>query len=416
MAKLTKKEIEALTAPSRQQAFLWDGEMRGFGVRIMPSGVKTFVLQYRTGENRSRRITIGRYGVLTVEQARNSAREMLVAVSRGQDPAEESAASRGCKTVAEICDWYLEGAREGRILGRRRVPIKASTLAMDASRVEQHIKPLLGKRQVRSLTLGDVEGAQAAIATGKTSRPRQGSRGGATTGGKGVASRSMSTLHSILEHAVRLGEIEANPAKGVRRLADKPRERRLSKEELRAFGRALAEAARCGEHPTGISAVGLLLLTGFRRQEALGLRWDWLNLDEGYVRFPDTKTGSQVRVIGKSAVDLLRTAKQAASSDFVFPADRGDGCFTAVVHTLERVCADARLKDVTPHTLRHTFASVAGDMGFSELTIKALLGHAARGITQRYVHIDEAVRLAADRVSVEVQQLLNDHKSLSKAA
>jgi len=91
----------------------------------------------------------------------------------------------------------------------------------------------------------------------------------------------------------------------------------------------------------------------------------------------------------------------------VFPADRGCGCFTAAVGVLERVCTAGRLDDVTPHTLRHTFASVAGDLGFSELTIRALLGHAARGVTQRYVHIDEALRLAADRVSTEIAKLLD---------
>ena len=114
-------------------------------------------------------------------------------------------------------------AEAGRILGRRRRAIKASTLVMDRSRIESHVKPLLGKRQVGSLKLGDIEGAQADIAAGKTSKARVGSRGGATTGGEGVAARTMSTLHAIFEHAVRLGQIETNPARGVRRLASAPR-------------------------------------------------------------------------------------------------------------------------------------------------------------------------------------------------
>lgn len=270
-----------------------------------PSGLKSFVLQYRTAEGRSRRIALGRYGVLTVEQARKDAREKLVAVSKGADPAEESAASRDAKTVADVCDWYLAGAVAGRILGRRRRPIKASTLAMDRSRIEQHIKPLLGKRQVRSLNLADVEGMQADIAAGKTAKVRGGSRGGATTGGAGVASRTASTLHSLLEHAMRLGEIEANPAKGVRRLASNPRERRLSVAEIVKLGQAMRAAPDHGEHPTGLAGVRLLLLTGFRRQEALGMHRAWVNPEQRYVRFPDTKSDAQVRVIGQSAVDLI---------------------------------------------------------------------------------------------------------------
>jgi integrase len=134
---------------------------------------------------------------------------------------------------------------------------------------------------------------------------------------------------------------------------------------------------------------------------------DWLNRDQRYVRFPDTKSDGQVRVIGQAAVDLITKLPINEGSPYVLPADWGERHFTAVVATLDRLCADAGLEHVTPHTLRHTFASVAGDLGFSELTIKALLGHAARGVTQRYVHIDEAVRMAADRVAAQIEGLLD---------
>ncbi|MFN7158292.1 MAG: Arm DNA-binding domain-containing protein, partial [Erythrobacter cryptus] len=204
--KITKRIVDALKAPkpSRdgvkvREHFVWDRELRGFGVQVMPSGLKSFVIQYRTPEGRNRRAVIGRYGLMTVEEARKLAHEKLVAVSKGVDPVAEEAKAAGLLTVAEVCDWYLAEAEAGRILGRRRRPIKPSTLAMDRSRIEAHIKPLLGRRQVASLKLGDVEGAQADIAAGKTSKPRAGSRGGATTGGEGVAARTMSTLHSIFE-------------------------------------------------------------------------------------------------------------------------------------------------------------------------------------------------------------------------
>ena len=110
-------------------------------------------------------------------------------------------------------------------------------------------------------------------------------------------------------------------------------------------------------------------------------------------------------MIGHAAIDLL-LAQPKAHCEFFFPADWGDGHFIGVVRVLDRICAAARLEDVTPHTLRHTFASVAGELGFSELTIAALLGHASRGVTQRYVHIDEALKLAADRVAAEIESLL----------
>jgi integrase len=376
----------------------------------MPSGLKSFVIQYRNPEGRPRWVVIGRYGLMTVEEARILAHEKLVAVSKGVDPIAEEAKAAGLLTVAEVCDWYIAEAEAGRILGRRRRAIKASTLAMDRSRIESHIKPLLGRRQVGSLKLGDIEGAQADIATGKTSKPRVGSRGGATTGREGVAARTMSTLHAIFEHAVRLGKVETNPAKGVRKLAGAPRERRLSRAEIERLGKTLRAAAEEGEHPTALAAVRFLLLTGFRRMEGLGLERAWLDEEEGAIRFPDTKSGAQTRVIGQAAVDLL-LAQPKTISPFFFPADWGEGHFIGVVRVLDRICEMARLADVTPHTLRHTFASLAGDLGFSELTIAALLGHSARGVTQRYIHIDEALRMTADRVAAEMADILDGRAS-----
>ncbi len=95
------------------------------------------------------------------------------------------------------------------------------------------------------------------------------------------------------------------------------------------------------------------------------------------------------------------------SSDKACTSPRGEGHFVGVVPVLDRVCDKARLADITPHTLRHTFASLACDLGFSELTIAALLGHSALGVTQRYIHIDEALRMTADRVAGEMADILD---------
>jgi integrase len=420
MEKISKRTVDALK-PSKvgvkvSENFLWDSELRGFGVRVSPAGLKSFIVQYRTPEGRHRRTVIGRYGMMTPEKARDTAWDILSAVAKGIDPAAAPEPDRNAITVSALCDWFLAEAEAGRILGRRRRPIKASTLAMDRSRIEAHIKPLLGARQVGVLTLGDIEGAQADIAAGKTAKTRTGSRGGATTGGEGVAARTMSTLHAIFEHAVRLGKVENNPGKGLRRLASTPRDRRLSRAEIAKLGKAMRAAEAAGEHPTGLAAIRLLLLTGFRRLEGLGLRHDWLNAEEAAVRFPDTKSGAQLRVIGRPAVELLLAQPRTAKSPFFFPADWGEGHFIGIVRVLDRICALVGLADVTPHTLRHTFASVAGDLGFSELTIAALLGHASRGVTQRYVHIDEALRMAADKIASEIAAILDGAAGRSRSA
>lgn len=183
MSRLTKRTVDALAKPTEGQDFLWDGEIRGFGVRVVPSGLKTFVVQYRNAEGKSRRIKIGRFGIMTVEEARELAKVKLGRVADGIDPAEEPEAGKDDITVEAVCDWYLTEAQAGRILGRKNRPIKASTLAMDRSRINTHIKPLLGKRLVGSLRIVDIEGMQSDIVAGKTAAgERRPGRGGESHG------------------------------------------------------------------------------------------------------------------------------------------------------------------------------------------------------------------------------------------
>ena len=407
MAKITKRAVDAVRPVKGQDVFIWDGELRGFGVRVKPSGLKTFLIQYRNAEGRTRRLVLGQYGALTPEGARDLARDKLAAVARGEDPSAERHAVRAGMSVGEVCDWYLEEAEAGRILGRNRRPIKASTLKMDRSRIEMHIKPLLGSRLVSGVTLRDIEGMQADIAAGKSARGRKAGRGGRSAGGSGVASRTIGTLRGLLGHANRLNIVGKNPAEGVRQLAVERRQQRLSEEALRQLGQTIRSLAAEGEHPTGLAGIKLMLLSGFRRMEVLGLERNWVSRKDHCVRFPDTKSGAQIRVLGEAAILCIEATPGREGSPFVFPADWGEGHFVGVVRVLERVCAKAGLKDVTPHVLRHTFASVAGDLGFSELTIAGLLGHSARGVTQRYVHLDVALIVAADRVSAEIAKLLD---------
>jgi integrase len=414
MPKITKRVVDSLKPATGRDVFAWDSELRGFGVRVKPSGVKTFLIQYRNVEGRTRRLVLGQYGVLTAEVARDMARAKLAGVAQGEDPSATRHAAREGMLVNEVCDWYLEEAKTGRILGRNRRPIKASTLDMDKSRIETHIKPLLGTRMVSGLTLRDIEGMQADIAAGRSARPRKKGRGGRTTGGEGVAGRTVGTFRSLLGHAVRLGVISANPAEGVRQIAGKGRDRRLSVDELILLGSTMRAAAADGEHPTGLAAIRLILLTGFRRMEALALERPWPSHREHCVRFPDTKGGAQLRVIGEAAFEHLKSIPVTEASSFFFPADWGDGHFVGIVKVIDRICATAGIKGVTPHVLRHTYASIAGDLGFSELTIKGLIGHAKRGVTQGYVHLDIALIVAANEVSKEIAHLLDGKRSKLK--
>jgi integrase len=404
MTKLTKRIVETTKADPTKDTFLWCDELKGFGVKVTRSGTKTFVLQYRNSENRSRRMVLGRYGAFSVEDARRWAMEKMVEVYKGDDPLQEKQSKREGLTVADLCDWYLTEARAGRILGRMRRPIKPSTLDMDESRIKTHILPLLGTRKIEGLRRGDIEKLQADIIAGKTAKGREG-RGGHTTGGPGVGARAVGTIHSIFEHAIRFDMVERNPARGVRRHADNKKQRRLSSEEIIAFGKAL-RAAEGIEHPVALEAIRFALLTGFRRLEVLSLEHKWVDHDSRVIRFPQTKTGAQVRVIGSAALATIRNIRSTTESAYVFEGAIGDGHFVGVPRVLGRITAELGWNDVTMHVLRHTFASVAGDLGYSELTIRAMLGHASRGVTQRYVHIDDPLRAAADKTCERIADLL----------
>jgi integrase len=188
-------------------------------------------------------------------------------------------------TVAELCDLYL---LETEATGK----VKPSTLAMDRSRIEQHVRPLIGNRTVRSLLPNDMAKLQADITSGRTAkaRPPQG-RGGKTTGGRGVAARTLGMLGTILEYGKRRGLTVTNPVRGVKRFPDGKQRRFLSLEEIAKLGEAMRDPGSEGENTIGIAAVRFLLLTGFRRMEALALPWAWVDAKFRCIRFEDTKSG-----------------------------------------------------------------------------------------------------------------------------
>ena len=209
MPKLTKRVVDKLRSdPTGRDVFIWDSEIRGFGIRMKPSGATSWLVQYRNAESRTRRLVIGKVGAITPDRARQIARDKLTAVAKGHDPSAERHALREAMTVAELCDLYIKDAKSA---GR----VKASTLAMDESRIEQHVKPLLGGRSVRGLSPQELAKFQTDVANGRTAKPRPTKgRSGRTTGGRGAAGRTFGMLGTILEFARRRQLIEQTPRGG----------------------------------------------------------------------------------------------------------------------------------------------------------------------------------------------------------
>jgi integrase len=423
------RDVDAL-APGSE---IWDsgkGAVRGFGVRRQKGEGRSYILLYRTKEGRQRRLTIGRHGApWTPDTARREAQRLLGLVAAGGDPAGEKREAREAETVAELCARYLQAAEAGRLLTRRGGTKKASTLREDRSRIAAHVIPLLGRRSVRSLTQRDLETFLHDVAGGKTQKrvkldkPRAVS---AVRGGMGVASRTLGMLGAILEYGVKIGLRPDNPARGLIRPADGRRERRLSADEYAALAKGLERAmdperttprgvkARGAMWPHGVAAVRFASLSGWRAGEVRNLRWRDVDRDRRTARLPDTKSGPSVRALSRPAVAVLEAQLRATGGEpgnLVFPPARGgEGATLELKAFVEGVVALAGLpKDITPHVLRHSYATVAASLGLSEITIAALLGHKGRSVTSRYVHFaDNMLLAAADTVAGEILRQMGE--------
>ena len=273
MPKLTKRFIDSVT-PGHRDVVLWDDELPRFGLRVKPSGALTYVVQYRNSGGRTRKLALGRVGVLTPDEARRRARKALGDVAGGADPSAERGAGRDGVTVAALCDEYFTAAKNGMALGKRGRSKSPITLVGDKVRIERHIKPLLGSVSVKAVTSRDVAKFMDSVQTGKTAfRHSKGQRHRASrvAGGPSAASRAVGLLGGIFTFALRQGYRDDNPVRGVRRPADQRRTTFLAMDDYRVLGAALGAAAREGENEHTLNIVRLLALTGCRRGEVVGL-------------------------------------------------------------------------------------------------------------------------------------------------
>lgn len=411
MPRLTKTAVEA-AVPRAKQYTLWCSELPGFGVYILASGHRTYFVDYRNAAGTRRRLTIGRHGKVTVDQARKLAITMMGKAVSGEDPALERTGARKAITMSELCERYLDAADRGLILGKRGRPKKASTICTDRGRISRHIIPLLGHKPVREIESSDINRFIRDVSRGKTAIVEKTNilRGKAIVkGGAGTASRTAGLLGGVLSFAVSEGLIAANPAHGVRRPADNQRKRRLTAEEYRKLGEAISSLEGDGA-AQGPAAIRLLALTGCRYGEIMKLRWDEIDGSARCFRFLDSKEGPSVRAVGQPVLNVLSLIKPELDCPYVLAPVRSGNTFGGLSSAWSKVMFRAALCEVTPHTLRHSFASVAADLGFSELTIAALLGHRSGSITSRYVHqLDSVLLAAADKVASEIQCWMANH-------
>jgi integrase len=412
--KLTKRTVEAIE-PGTRDLLVWDAEIAGFGVKVTPRGARIYVLQY-SRHNRDRRVTIGRHGDggLTAEQARREAEILRGIIRNGGDPAAERARERSIPTMRVLAERYME---------EHALP-KKKPRSSDGDRrlIDCHILPLLGERQVSEITRADLRRFMQDVAAGKTALDQKtGLRGRRMVrGGKGAANRVLTLLSKMFALAEDWGYRRAgdgNPCRGVERFdesAGRERARFLSDVQLGRLGDALAAAeAADARHKAPANIIRLLLTTGARMGEIVGLRREWLDLGRGLVRLPDSKTGAKAIVLSAPARQLLAELIEGApDTGLLFPGPRpARGGAVKPYGGLKRfwgaVRDDAKLGDTRIHDLRHTHASVGVTGGASLLIVGKLLGHAQSSTTERYAHLaDDPVRQAADAIGNRIAAAL----------
>lgn len=402
MPKITKRIVDAADAGPKR-FFVWDDQIMGFGLLVLPSGVKSYVYQYRTPEGRERRATIGKHGSLTPDEARNRADEFRRAVKAGGDPLAEKRERRQAATVADVLDAYLDSdAFKAKAPGTR---------ATDKGRILRHLKPLLGRLHVDTLRPGDVEKAFAAIRDGKTAvREKMGPRGLARVrGGEGAARKSVRLLRSTLQWALRERMVKANPIADFKTGADGTRDSIL--DDAGAYGRLFQaldrmEAAKRIRQPVA-DAIRVIALTGARRGEVTGMQWQHIDLKAGLVTLPPSghKTGKKTgkpRVIGLPAAAQAIIARQpdGQADDFVFSPAKGEGAVN-LSKPWTKIRTEAELPDgIGLHGLRHSLASHMAMQGAQASEIMTALGHRSITTSAKYVHwATDARQAVAERAA-----------------
>jgi integrase len=383
MPKLTKRIVDAAEIRSAEY-FIWDDDIPGLGLRVLPSGRKGYVVQYRAGR-RSRRMSLGASTVLTCEQARTRAITIIAAAKNGEDPAAERDAGRKAITIKELSERF---DRE-----HISLRVKPSTAKEYRRNLERFILPALGRLTVTDITRADV----AKFHHDLRHIPYQ-------------ANRCLEVVSKMFNLAEMWGlrPDGSNPRKHIRKYPEEKRERFLSAAELGRVGEVLREMECEGiELPSAILAARLLILTGCRLNEVMTLKWEHVHLAEKVLRLPDSKTGAKVVHLGQPAADLLRAAERVVGNSWVITGSIEGKRLSDLQPFWQRVRARAGLKDVRIHDLRHTFASTAVASGQGLPMIGKLLGHTQVQTTARYAHLaTDPVRDAANSIACSLQRAL----------
>jgi integrase len=376
MPKLTKRFVDQVE-PEAKDVTYWDDELRGFGLRVWPSGRKVYIATTRV-KGRLRKVTIGPHGPTTPEKARVKAHQIISEAKAGNDPVKEMDQTRKSPTMKELGERFLKDYVA--------VRCKPTTQYEYRRSVELFINPRIGTRKASDIERKDI----AELHHNMRETPYQ-------------ANRTLGVLSKMFNLAEVWGlrPDHSNPCLHVKKFPEQKRERFLSPEEYAALGKTLNEIEIDGsETRSAINAIRLLMLTGCRLGEIMTLKWDYVDMRARELRLPDSKTGAKIVHFGQAVADMLKEIERIEGNPWVITGKKEGARLTDLQHPWRRVRARAGLDDLRIHDLRHSYASGALALGEGLPMIGKLLGHTQVQTTARYAHLaNDPVKAAAGKVS-----------------
>jgi integrase len=393
--KITMKSVAALYAEGGNEATLSDTTLAGFEVRARLGGTKVYAIRYRVGSGREapmRRYTIGRHGSpWAPDQARAEAKRLLAMVAAGKDPAGAKIEAKAAPTVAEFAARFLAEHVEAKR--------KASTATEYRRLIDRVVLPALGKRKVADIKRPDI----ARLHHASRASPYQ-------------ANRTLAVLSKMMTLAEQWGlrPDGSNPCRHVERYGEKKRGRLLSAEELARLGDALAAY---GGSRHVVAAIKLLVFSGARLGEILGLEWRWIDVERGEARLPDSKTGAKTLYLPPPALEVLAELPRIEGNPFVIAGGKPGAALVNLEKPWRAIRTAAGLDDVRIHDLRHAFASIAAASGMGLPIIGKMLGHSQPQTTARYTHLAaDPVKAAAAAVAGKIAAAMASGKADAPAA
>lgn len=376
---LTKTVIDRAKydGDGKSRCFHWDDQPRGFGLRVFPSGARSFVFSYRF-QGASKLITIGPYGPLTLQQARQQANRLAVQVIDGKDPLAERTKARHGSTMKDVCAAYMTEYAIGPDPERPR----KKSWSEDERRINRFILPKWGTRQAKSITRTDVLAFHREL--GKSSIYE--------------ANRVLALLAVIFKCARTWGmlpEGAVNPANEISKFKEKKRDRWVTPQEMPRLAAAIDEV----RNPYIRAALWLYIFTGVRRSELLKVRWTDINLEQRALFLPDTKSGHpHVVPLSGPAVALIQGLSPVVGNPYLLPGRHNAKHLKGIAKVWKEVRKRADLEDVRLHDLRRTVGSWLANSGNALLVVAKTLNHRDIRTTQKvYAKIaDDPVRTALE--------------------